>query len=130
MVKIESVTELMHSFRRAEEFGFNVKEVSFDWPAIIKRSRDVSERIVKGEVPEVLKDKQVIALDLGGMVAGTKYRGQFEEPLKLEPGMTFSNEPGIYIYGEFGVRTEDCMVITEEGARVLGGLEAESIERP
>jgi Xaa-Pro dipeptidase len=50
--------------------------------------------------------------------------------LKLEPGMTFSNEPGIYIYGEFGVRTEDCMVITETGARHLGGLEAESIERP
>jgi Xaa-Pro dipeptidase len=50
--------------------------------------------------------------------------------LKLEPGMTFSNEPGIYIYGEFGVRTEDCMVVTEGGARHLGGLEAESIDRP
>jgi Xaa-Pro dipeptidase len=50
--------------------------------------------------------------------------------LKLEPGMTFSNEPGIYIYGEFGIRTEDCMVITESGARHLGGLEAVSIDRP
>ncbi|OGD27025.1 MAG: hypothetical protein A2V57_04930 [Candidatus Aminicenantes bacterium RBG_19FT_COMBO_65_30] len=50
--------------------------------------------------------------------------------LKLEPGMTFSNEPGIYIYGEFGIRIEDCMVITETGARHLGGLEAESIDRP
>lgn len=50
--------------------------------------------------------------------------------LELRPGMTFSNEPGIYIYGEFGVRVEDCMVITEDGARFLGGLEAESIERP
>ncbi len=50
--------------------------------------------------------------------------------LKIEPGMTFSNEPGIYIYGEFGVRIEDCMVVTETGARHLGGLEAESIERP
>jgi len=48
--------------------------------------------------------------------------------LKLEPGMTFSNEPGIYIYGEFGVRTEDCMVVTKDGARLLGGLEAISIE--
>ncbi len=34
----------------------------------------------------------------------------------LEPGMTFSNEPGIYIYGRFGIRLEDIMVITEEGA--------------
>ena len=50
--------------------------------------------------------------------------------LKLEPGMTFSNEPGIYVYGEFGVRIEDCMVVTETGARHLGGLEAESIDRP
>jgi Xaa-Pro dipeptidase len=50
--------------------------------------------------------------------------------LKLEPGMTFSNEPGIYIYGEFGIRTEDCLVVTESGARHLGGLEAVSIDRP
>jgi len=50
--------------------------------------------------------------------------------LKIVPGMTFSNEPGIYIYGEFGIRIEDCMVVTESGARHLGGLEAESIDRP
>jgi Metallopeptidase family M24 len=35
----------------------------------------------------------------------------------LQPGMTFSNEPTICIYGEFGVRLEDHMVITETGAR-------------
>ncbi|MBM3295290.1 MAG: aminopeptidase P family protein [Candidatus Aminicenantes bacterium] len=50
--------------------------------------------------------------------------------LNLEPGMTFSNEPGIYIYGEFGCRTEDCLVVTEDGARHLGGLEAVSITQP
>ena len=50
--------------------------------------------------------------------------------LKLEPGMTFSNEPGIYIYGEFGIRTEDCMVVIGDGARHLGGMEAVSIEQP
>jgi len=50
--------------------------------------------------------------------------------LKLEPGMTFSNEPGIYIYREFGVRHEDCMVVTEDGARYLGGMEALAIDRP
>jgi len=50
--------------------------------------------------------------------------------LKMEPGMTFSNEPGIYIYGEFGIRTEDCMVVTEDGGRILGGLEAVSIDKP
>ncbi|MDD8025109.1 MAG: Xaa-Pro peptidase family protein [Acidobacteriota bacterium] len=50
--------------------------------------------------------------------------------LKLEPGMTFSNEPGVYIYGEFGIRTEDCLVVTEDGARHLGGMEAVSIREP
>ncbi len=50
--------------------------------------------------------------------------------LKMETGMTFSNEPGIYIYGEFGVRIEDCMVVTEDGGRILGGLEAADVDHP
>ena len=39
-------------------------------------------RIVQGEVPELLKDKRIVSLDLTGMVAGTKYRGDFEERIK------------------------------------------------
>lgn len=50
--------------------------------------------------------------------------------LNLQPGMTFSNEPGIYIYGEFGVRIEDCFVVTEDGALFLGGMESDAIDRP
>ena len=37
------------------------------------------------------------------------------ETTPLNPGMCFSNEPGIYIYGEFGVRLEDCLYMTEDG---------------
>jgi Xaa-Pro dipeptidase len=40
-------------------------------------------------------------------------------PVALRPGMTFSNEPGIYQYGSFGVRLEDIMVVTETGAELL-----------
>ncbi|MBN2432052.1 MAG: aminopeptidase P family protein [Acidobacteria bacterium] len=50
--------------------------------------------------------------------------------LTLQPGMTFSNEPGIYIYGEFGVRIEDCFAVTEDGYRVLGGLESTTLDQP
>ena len=39
-------------------------------------------RIVKGEIPEILKNKKIVSLDLTGMIAGTKYRGDFEERIK------------------------------------------------
>jgi Xaa-Pro dipeptidase len=49
--------------------------------------------------------------------------------LPLAPGMTFSNEPGIYIRGEFGVRVEDDMLITESGAELFTP-QSPSLEQP
>ncbi len=42
----------------------------------------LAQRIVRGDVPEALKDKKIFALDMGALVAGAKYRGEFEERLK------------------------------------------------
>ena len=49
--------------------------------------------------------------------------------LPLAPGMTFSDEPGIYLRGEFGVRLEDDMYITEDGARLFTP-QSNSLEQP
>jgi len=51
------------------------------------------------------------------------------ETTPLAPGMCFSNEPGIYIFGEFGVRLEDCLYMTDEGPRLFTAL-SPSIDQP
>ncbi len=51
------------------------------------------------------------------------------ETMLLAPGMCFSNEPGLYAFGEFGVRLEDCFHMTEDGPRLFSGL-APSIDDP
>ena len=59
------------------------------------------------------------------------YAGMFgyEKALTLQPGMVFSDEPGIYIRGEFGVRLEDDMHITADGAELFTP-QSPSIEQP
>ncbi len=55
-------------------------------------------RIIKGDVPESLKDKKLLALDMGALIAGAKYRGEFEERLKAVLSEVTSAEGGIILF--------------------------------
>src|SRR5438105_15201370 len=58
----------------------------------------LAQRIVRGDIPKTLADKQVVTLDLGALVAGAKYRGEFEERLKAVLKEVTSAEGGIILF--------------------------------
>ena len=58
----------------------------------------LAQRIVKGDVPASLKDKTIFALDMGALVAGAKYRGEFEERLKAVLNEVKKSEGNILLF--------------------------------
>jgi ATP-dependent Clp protease ATP-binding subunit ClpC len=75
--EIEQTVEVLS--RRTKNNPVLIGEPGVGKTAIVE---GIAQRVVDGNVPDTLRDKRIVRLDLGGMVAGTRYRGDFEERLK------------------------------------------------
>lgn len=83
----------------------------------------LAQRIVSGDTPETLKEKRIVALDLAGLVAGTKYRGEFEERMKrvMEEVRKASGEVILFI--------DELHTLVGAGA-AEGAIDASNILKP
>ncbi len=83
----------------------------------------IAQRIVRGDVPESLKDKRLCALDMGALVAGSKFRGEFEDRLKAVLKEVEASEGGIILF------IDELHTIVGAGA-AEGAMDAANLLKP
>lgn len=84
----------------------------------------LAQRIIAGDVPETLKDKELISLDIGSMVAGTKYRGEFEDRLKALLKEVESSD------GRYILFIDELHTLVGAGTSEGGTLDASNMLKP
>jgi ATP-dependent Clp protease ATP-binding subunit ClpC len=105
--EVETTIEILN--RRTKNNPVLIGDPGVGKTAIVE---GIAQRIVNDEVPETLADKRVLQLDLAGLVAGTQYRGQFEERLEK-------------VIDEIREHSEDAIVFVDELHTVVGAGAAE-----
>ena len=116
--EIEQAIEILS--RRTKNNPCLIGEPGVGKTAIVE---GIAQRIVNGAVPEPLRGKRVVALDLTGMVAGSKYRGEFEERIKQ-------------VIDEITEHSDELLIFIDEAHTVVGagaaegGMDAANILKP
>jgi len=106
-LEIEQTVEVLS--RRTKNNPVLIGEPGVGKTAIVE---GLAQRIIDGDVPDTLRDKRLVQLDLGGMVAGTRYRGDFEERLKN-------------VVEEIRAHRDDLIIFIDELHTVVGAGAAE-----
>ncbi|MFI6597676.1 ATP-dependent Clp protease ATP-binding subunit [Nonomuraea sp. NPDC050536] len=116
--EIEQAIEVLS--RRTKNNPVLIGEPGVGKTAIVE---GIAQRIVNGEVPDTLKDRRVVALDLTGMVAGSKYRGEFEERIKkvIDEVVAHADETIVFI--------DEVHTLVGAGS-AEGGMDAANILKP
>ncbi|MFJ3664928.1 ATP-dependent Clp protease ATP-binding subunit [Streptomyces sp. NPDC090106] len=117
--EIEQTVEILS--RRSKNNPVLIGEPGVGKTAIVE---GLAQRIVAGEVPDTLKDKRVVSLDLSGLVAGAQYRGQFEERLKkvIEDVQAAEGEVVLFI--------DELHTVVGAGASGEGAMDAGNMLKP
>jgi ATP-dependent Clp protease ATP-binding subunit ClpC len=118
--EIETVIEILS--RRTKNNPVLIGEPGVGKTAIVE---GLAQRIVKGEVPEILKGKRVVELDLTGLVAGTKYRGEFEERIRKVLDEVRKNQDQIILFID-----EVHLLVGAGGTGEEGTMDAANILKP
>jgi ATP-dependent Clp protease ATP-binding subunit ClpC len=105
--EIEQTVEVLS--RRTKNNPVLIGEPGVGKTAIVE---GIAQRIVDGDVPDTLRDKRLVQVDIGGMVAGTRYRGDFEERLKK-------------VIDEIRAHHDDLIIFIDELHTVVGAGGAE-----